>query len=189
MDCLIKDGKKGFTLIEMLVSIAIGTLIMGIGLSLFYAQRKSFSVQEQISEMQQNLRAGMHVMSREIRMAGYGTTSTNIFTVFETGTITFYADLDDDGTAEEITYKYDVGDSEIERKEEEPPSGPWTQPIAENIDVLSFSYGTDIITGATNAVTISITARTSKSDPGLAVNGNDGYRRRTLTSIVEVRNQ
>ncbi|MGR3319089.1 MAG: PilW family protein [Candidatus Anammoxibacter sp.] len=180
MDCLIKDDEKGFTIIEMVVSAAIGMLIIGIGLSLFYVQRKSFSIQEQLSEMQQNLRAAMDIMSREIRMAGYGTTATDIFTASDPDTVTFYSDIDDNGSDDEITFSFDQGDHQLTRN---------TQPVAENIDALSFTYGTDATTGATNTVTITITARTSKKDPALIRAGNDGYRRGTLTSIIDVRNQ
>lgn len=171
-----EKSNQGFTIIEMVVSVAIGMLILWVALSLFYYQRKSFTVQEQLSEMQQNLRAAMDMMSREIRMAGYGTTSTNVVTVSDTGTITFSYDSDNDGDLEQITFDLDQGDLQITRN---------TQPIAENIEALSFTYG-NTSSGATDTVTIAITARTDKTDPNYT---GDGYRRGTLTSTVKLRNQ
>ena len=52
------------------------------------------------------------------------------------------------------------------------------QPVAENIESLNLTYGAD-------TVTIQLTARTSKTDPGYS---GDGYRRKTMASTVKLRN-
>ena len=64
----------GFTLIEILVAITIfGILTAGI-FSAFQGQMKIHGTQQKISAMQQNARAAMYHMAREIRMAGYDPT-------------------------------------------------------------------------------------------------------------------
>jgi len=177
------NNKQGFTVIELVVSVAIGSVLLGIAVSMFNVQRKAFSLQDQETEMRQNMRAAMDYMSREIRMAGYGTTTLNVITPVPppgstTSIIIFSADIDDDGTVDQISYNHDSTDLQIERN---------SQPIAENIETLEFSeFGTNTVTGATNNVTIAITARTVKSDPTYI---GDGYRRGTLTSTIDIRNR
>ncbi len=64
-------GNAGFTLVEALVGIPLGlVLIAGIYMT-FKAQQDSFLAQDQIGTMQQNLRGAMHLITRDILMAGY----------------------------------------------------------------------------------------------------------------------
>ena len=63
--------ENGFTLIELLVTIAITGVVMAGVYAAYYAQQKSYRTQEEIAAVQQNLRAAMTIMGREIRMAGY----------------------------------------------------------------------------------------------------------------------
>jgi prepilin-type N-terminal cleavage/methylation domain-containing protein len=63
---------KGITLIELLVALAItGILLAGVYRT-FIGQQKTYTSQEQVVDMQQNVRAGINRMMREIRMAGFG---------------------------------------------------------------------------------------------------------------------
>lgn len=63
---------KGFTLIEILVSLAIlGIVLAGI-YSVYTMQHKSYIVQEQVANMQQNERIALQMITRDIRMAGLG---------------------------------------------------------------------------------------------------------------------
>ena len=62
---------QGFTLVELLIAMVISLIVMGAIYGTFKSQQDSFLVQSQVTSMQQNLRAGMYVMSRDIQMAGY----------------------------------------------------------------------------------------------------------------------
>ncbi len=66
-----RDWDGGFSLIELLVAMAIGLLILGAMYGVFNLHGKAFGIQEQIAEMQQTARVAMDIMTREIRMAGY----------------------------------------------------------------------------------------------------------------------
>jgi type IV pilus assembly protein PilW len=61
----------GFTLVELLVVIAIAAITTAVIYSFFPAQYKVISDQEAVSEMQQQLRAAMKIISTEIKMAGH----------------------------------------------------------------------------------------------------------------------
>ena len=62
---------RGFSLAELLVAMVIGLVILGAGYNLIIIQNKTLSSQEQIVEMQQNVRTALDMMTREVRLAGY----------------------------------------------------------------------------------------------------------------------
>lgn len=64
------DNQKGFTLIELMISIAIfGVVIAGV-IGAFQDQLLSHNTQQRVLNMQQNARAAMYYMTRELKMAG-----------------------------------------------------------------------------------------------------------------------
>jgi len=65
------ENIKGFTLVELLIAAGISVIIVGSVLSLYLTQHKHLIVQDQISDMQQSVRAGMEELATKIRMAGY----------------------------------------------------------------------------------------------------------------------
>ena len=68
-----KDPRAGFTLIEVMVALAIMAIASAAAFAAFELQQRSYLVQMRVAEMQQNLRAAIEVLSRDLRMAGYGT--------------------------------------------------------------------------------------------------------------------
>ena len=62
---------SGITLVELLVVLVLSSLLMAAFYRLFIAHQYSYAVQEQVVDTQQNVRAAMDLMTREIRMAGY----------------------------------------------------------------------------------------------------------------------
>jgi prepilin-type N-terminal cleavage/methylation domain-containing protein len=63
---------KGFSLLELLVAIFLGVLVVTAVYSLFIMQNQSYINQNVVSEMQQNVRMAMNILSAEFRMAGFG---------------------------------------------------------------------------------------------------------------------
>ncbi len=70
---------KGITLIELLVALVISSILVAALYRTFIRQQKTYMIQDQVVDMQQNVRVAIDRMSRELRMAGYG---GNILTVF-----------------------------------------------------------------------------------------------------------
>jgi type IV pilus assembly protein PilW len=63
-------GDKGFTLIELLISLAIFSVVTA-GIAFAYqTQLRSYYTQREIIEIQQNLRAAMYLIERELKLAG-----------------------------------------------------------------------------------------------------------------------
>ena len=72
MKTLLKRKKEaGFSLVEMMVVLAILGVVMAAMFSMFTHQQKSYSVQDHVSMMQQNVRVGLDYLVKDIRMAGY----------------------------------------------------------------------------------------------------------------------
>ncbi len=63
----------GFTLIEVLMATALAGIILTGIITVFLGQSHSYQVQIATAALQQNLRAAMNMMSRDILMAGYYT--------------------------------------------------------------------------------------------------------------------
>ena len=66
----LRGSNQGFTIVELLVAMVVSLLAMAAIYSTFLAQHRSYQVQTEASDMQQNIRAAMYYMQREIRMAG-----------------------------------------------------------------------------------------------------------------------
>ena len=65
--------RRAFTLLELLIALAIGTFVVGALYSLFTVQLKQFVYQDLQMEMHQNVRLGLDILSRTGRTAGLGT--------------------------------------------------------------------------------------------------------------------
>ena len=64
--------ENGFSLVELLIAMAITGVVAGAVYSVYHTQQRTYLAQQEMVAMQQNLRAAMQLMEREIRMAGYG---------------------------------------------------------------------------------------------------------------------
>ena len=194
------ESNRGFTLIELLIAMSVGLVLLGAMYGVFTTHSKIFGTQEQIAEMQQNVRAAMDMMTREIRMAGYNPAGATFDGIpYDADKLEIYADLDGNGdtngTNEYIKYTKDL-DYPFEIRRD---TGGGRQEFALNIQSFSFSYWKDenddgvmeeVTTSADNdqirQIRITITARTARPDPDYAP--NSGYRTYTLTSVITPRN-
>lgn len=66
----LKNG-RGFTLLEVLIALFMSAVVLTIIFKVFITQHKNWSIQEQVTDMQQNARAAMDELGRQIRMAGH----------------------------------------------------------------------------------------------------------------------
>ncbi len=194
---------SGFTLVELLVSMAIVGIVLGAIYSLFISQSRTSSVQEQVVTMQKNLRAAIYFMEGEVRMAGYDPTNSAAFGITDSSanTFSFSLDLNEDGVLDSgETTTYALNGMMLEKNGD---------PIAENIDAVLFEYlkadgTTPANNGEIHQVVITVVARTARADPRYTDNnsyvsllgttvftvpsGDTHYRRQLLSTRVECRN-
>jgi type IV pilus assembly protein PilW len=67
----LKSNSKGFTLVELMVTMAISSIVMAGIYAAYQAQVRSHVTQQTVIDIQQNIRSSMHFMQHSIRMAGY----------------------------------------------------------------------------------------------------------------------
>ena len=132
-----KKGRDdfGFTLVELMITLAMTGIIVVAIYSAYNVQQRTYYTQDQVIEVQQNLRAALDVMVREIRMAGYDPSRSNGFSITTTtaNKLIFDMDLDEDGitggTNESITYE--LSGTTLDRN---------GQAIAENIEAIEVQF-------------------------------------------------
>ena len=64
-------NKKGLSLIELLVALAICGIVVAGAYRFFITQTRAYAVQDQLIEAQQNVRLAMEILLTDLRMAGY----------------------------------------------------------------------------------------------------------------------
>ena len=185
-----KQAQKGFSLVELLIVLFISGIVLTGIYKIFFSQQCAYRIQEQVVELNQNLRATLDLMVREIRLANYRTPASSVLGILEASPtrIRVLADLNQDGDTldvdEDITYAYDPGSQKIWRNDAQ-------FVLAENIVQFSFLY--TLADGSTTQnptqlgeirkITLSITGRTAFPSP---VNGQ--YRTLALNSDITPRN-
>lgn len=136
----MKDN-GGFTLIELMVTMAIGLIVMAVIITTYQNQVQSHMTQQSTVDMHQNARAAMHVMKSEIMMAGYDPTKLADATVLDATATNFQFQIDANGDgdcsdADEVV-RYAINGTDLGRAT---GMAGVLQPVAENVDALNFVY-------------------------------------------------
>ena len=193
----IPNSKKGFTLIELMVALAVTSILLAGIYTTYITQLKSHLTQQLLVEMQQSMRGSMQLIEREIRMAGYDpdhSAGAGIVTM-QGNTFRFTMDLDGDGnvtgTNEDVRYGINISGS-LGR---EVSGGGGLQPLAEFTDALNFVYldrdgniTTDPL--AVKSVQVTIVSRSSQVVPAMFFRQTDNqtYRNQQGQIILPARN-
>lgn len=146
----------GFTLVELMVALAVGSIVMAGVMTAFQAQHNTYLAQGQVVEMQQNARVALDMLELDIRSAGYdpnnlgaGITTVGIDPLTGVAsTLTFTREAGDPappGGLETISYSLvdafvteGRNDGVVDDLGRDEGAGP--QPVAENISRLEFRY-------------------------------------------------
>jgi type IV pilus assembly protein PilW len=149
--------QDGFTLVEVLIVVAISIIVLAGIYSVFQAQQRAHLTNSQVVEMQQNMRAALFLMEREIRMAGYSPTMNADagFDAARSGELSITMDLNDDGLTtganEDVSYGFSTAvdadrDGDVDAGGAAAfgrNTGGGYQPVAENIERIGFAYAFD----------------------------------------------
>ncbi|PID78272.1 MAG: hypothetical protein CSA18_02320 [Deltaproteobacteria bacterium] len=71
MKSLNLKNNRGFSLVEIIISLAISSIFLLALTNFFISTNKITTAQEKIAEIQSDIRSAMELMSRDIRMAGF----------------------------------------------------------------------------------------------------------------------
>ena len=159
--------ERGFSLMEVLISMAVFTLVVFAIFSTFESGAGTYAKGDMKADIHQNTRGSMELMVREIRLAGYfpenfpfimpagpptgcvGPPFVGISNAAAT-TITICSDIDGDNSSEMVVYTWfgdtdvdnivDPGENEIRRQVTDDTGLQPQEVIAFNISQFTFQY-------------------------------------------------
>jgi prepilin-type N-terminal cleavage/methylation domain-containing protein len=98
--------EQGFTLVELMISMAIGLTVMAAMASMFNTAMTSTMLVTQRTETQQNMRAGLDLMVKDLSLAGAGLPSGGIQLPTGTGSSLSKFGCDQSGACHVVSYNY-----------------------------------------------------------------------------------
>jgi len=133
-----------------MITLVLSAIIIGSIYTAFLSQLRSYTAQEQVAEMQQNLRSGTNQLLRELRMAGYDPQVTGLYGIDQSLTdstsCSFTADLNENGGSpgsgggQAEVFLYELYDSDSDGVDDALRRTPGGSAVAENIEALEFYY-------------------------------------------------
>lgn len=194
-------NRNGFTVIELLMSLAIMSVAMTSIYGLYMSYVRIYTTEGVTTRVQQNVRASMNMMVRDVRMAGLDPAGAEIFGITEISnqSIRFTADRDMDGelddpdlsagsieaNLEQIAFTYDGtnllemilynSDDSIESRDT----------LVDNVSYMNFTYldADDVITSNPDAIRTVLIEMTVQKPAG-----RGGMVSRTLSKRIRCRN-
>jgi type IV pilus assembly protein PilW len=147
------NNPGGFTLVEMVMALAISSIVLAAVYSVFTIANKNFTTQNAAANVQQNLRTAIGLMARDIRLAGLDPTDSDNFGIaFASETaIRFTVDsidssindfngIVDEANFEEITYDFQNSQEQVVQTLYEGKPSENTAVLIRNIEDLKFDY-------------------------------------------------
>jgi len=136
---MVRMARRGFSLIEMMIAVLVSSVVIAGLYSIFNLQSLQFLYQDLQMEMHQNVRFGTDMISRSIRMAGYGTG----------GTVTGYHGSSTDDSTLPVVMSWDAqGDNDsdaITVVYADPSLRLNTEPAIETCDTEAFDFNLSIL--------------------------------------------
>ena len=188
-----RNTQNGFTIIEVMITMVISSVLVTAVYQTFHSQQRSYTMQSEAAAMEQNLRGGLYLLTRELRSAGYNParavpTNIGFVTTFpapnnqfvvnyatDTSTIAFTSDNNGNGVIdpnsnEQIAYRFNNATKALERFNDTNinPADKW-EAVATNIDAVYYAYfdqNNNLTTNPANIryVEVSLLARMAKQD-------------------------
>jgi type IV pilus assembly protein PilW len=100
--------RRGFTLLELLIAMGLGLVVMASVVQLFKTGMDSLFIVTQRAEMQQNVRAAIELMAKDIGMAGAGVQG-GVQLPTGAGSVRSQYGCDQTGACHVVNYQYPTG--------------------------------------------------------------------------------
>ena len=125
--------ERGVTLIELMITMVISAFLVAAMYTFFITQQRTYAVQDNVADMQQNARMSLITLVRNVRMAGYGVPSSCALAAINSTTapdgifvsnsdaiqilpdsVIFYAELASNVSAGATSITVNAGDTDID---------------------------------------------------------------------------
>ncbi|NWG03862.1 MAG: PilW family protein [Syntrophaceae bacterium] len=159
----IKFNERGVTLVELLVVMVIAGIVVAGFYRIFIAQSRAYTVQDQVAEVQQDIRNAMEILVRDLSMTGFdydNTTSAihipNIpYQVAGNSITVWYEYYQKDPSnplgppliSEAHAITYTLNGTTLERQLTVDGGNATTEALLRNVEALDFTCGRDGIIG------------------------------------------
>ncbi len=170
-------GNEGFTLVEMMMTLLIFGVVMGVIGNVFFTTQGLYGRTSQRAAQQQGVRAGLTVMVEELRRAGADPLLTGLvgLVTCDSGTVHIRAELNDIAgiqtvePSEDVTYFWDPALETVFRD-----NGTGPLPLITNVSDFELQYFdvanvllaplplTPALAGAVKSIAIAITTETNQ---------------------------
>ena len=141
---LITSGTGGFTVTELVLSLAIMMMVMAAMVSLLISLNRVYTAQNVIAGVQQVTRTGINIMTRNIRMAGLNPLKVNQIGILEASVNEFRFQHDTNGSGtieadqnEDIAYLLNGNHQLIRQKDGNSRSN---KSLIDHVNTLKFKY-------------------------------------------------
>jgi prepilin-type N-terminal cleavage/methylation domain-containing protein len=147
------NNARGFTLVEMVMALAISSIVLAAVYSVFNIANKNFTTQNAAANVQQNLRTAIGLMARDIRLAGLDPTDSDNFGIAFASQTTIRFTMDsidssiddfngivDEANFEDIIYDFQKSQGQVVQTLYEGKPSENTAILIRNIEDLKFGY-------------------------------------------------
>ena len=195
---LFENKLGGFTLIELMVAIAIGSIALAAIYSVYAGLMKSYTTQNVVADIQQNVRSGIGYMAEDIMMAGLdpNKTASAGFDIASSTNLRFTLDRNMNGVidntdSERITYVYDPVNRRLDQCLYEGTGSDDWELFFDNVETMTFNYldedgndlGDPVPAADFSEIRMVVITLTIEAPAGL-----EGMIDRTYTTQVQCRN-
>ena len=189
MKTIKKIDRRGLTLTELMISLSIFGVIMGVLFGFLAGARNSYSETRERAQYQQSMRAVMSLITREVRSAGCDPTEAGFdkFALADAGRLQVRMDLNADndfvdiGPDENVSYSFAGGNLTRD-------NGNGPQVILRGVQVFTFTYF-DEVGNELAAVPLSAANRDLVRFVGINIQGQtDQGEPVTYTTRIALRN-
>ncbi|MFC5577662.1 prepilin-type N-terminal cleavage/methylation domain-containing protein [Lysobacter niabensis] len=90
-----RRAARGFTLVELMVSLVVGLIVMGAAITVFLANGRTYAATESLGRVQENIRVAFELMARDMREAAGNPCEKNlpIYNVLKNPASQWYTDF------------------------------------------------------------------------------------------------
>jgi len=153
------DGleQRGFSLVELLISMVLSLVILGVAVAAFSGMLGSRNRESSRADALTSAQAALNIMTREIGNSGYGLTTNGLVLADCRGKILHFRtntsnhDGSTNSTGEDVTFYYDPDTQSVVRYDV--ASG--TSGIINRVSDVDFTYWNYVVNPLTGAVTVS----------------------------------